>query len=54
MLPEWLHALRIRDLAVAGARLDVAVQDGSLEVRGLPHGIAVNPRTREARTAVHD
>jgi len=52
MVPPEIGALRIEGIPLAGARLDVEIENGSERVSGLPDSIELIDQPRHPATAV--
>jgi hypothetical protein len=51
-VPPEIGALRIEGIPLAGARLDVEIENGSVRVSGLPDSIELIDQPRHPATAV--
>jgi glycogen debranching enzyme len=52
VLPPGTRSLQVRGIPLGGSRVDVAVEDGEVEVTGLPRGVELVRRPRDPVTAL--
>ncbi len=51
-LPPWLNQLRVRGIPLSTSRIDVDIDEGSVRVSGIPPGMTLDRRPREALTSL--
>ncbi|MFN0028999.1 MAG: glycogen debranching N-terminal domain-containing protein [Acidimicrobiales bacterium] len=51
-LPDWLTQLRVKGIPLSTSRIDVDIDDGSVRISGIPTGMTLDRRPREALTSL--
>ncbi len=51
-LPNWLTQLRLDGIPLAGGRMEVSIEEGSVRVNGLPEGVTLERRPRQPLTSL--
>jgi hypothetical protein len=52
MIPEAIGSLRVEGIPLAGSKVDVQIEDGHVEVTGLPKHIELIGTPRHPHTAL--